>query len=213
MSSARPTFAQSSAGERTLEFSIPSQPLAAAIEAYSAATGLQVFYDGYVASDRRSTAVSGILAPDVALRILLEGTNLEAVYAGSVFAVVPATRDGRIRRGPGSPGYQPYFATIQHSIEQAFCRNPQTAPGDYRIALRFRIGFSGEVLLPELLHSTGDAQRDDVIVALLRGLNLSEPPPPNLPQPVTMLISPRPRAQTGDCSGAGAAAPSLRSGP
>lgn len=188
------------AQDKRIDFNIPAQPLSSALNAYSAVAGLQVFYDDSLASGRRSTAVSGGLASDVALRVLLEGTGLIAVFAGSAFAVVPAPRDGRASSGPGSPGYQPYFATIQHSIAQAFCRHSQTVPGDYRLALRFHIDASGEVLLAELLHSSGSAQRDQAIVDLLRGLRMAEPPPAGLPQPVTMLISPRPRSQTGDCN-------------
>jgi hypothetical protein len=47
-----------------------------ALDAYAAATGLQVLYDGALAAGRRSNAVSGVLMPDVALRVLLEETGL-----------------------------------------------------------------------------------------------------------------------------------------
>ena len=67
----------------TVDFDIGGQPLVSALDAYSAATGLQVVYDATLAGGRRAQAVKGSMAPDMALQLLLEGTGLVAVYAAT----------------------------------------------------------------------------------------------------------------------------------
>ncbi|MTD96298.1 energy transducer TonB [Hyphomicrobium sp. xq] len=182
---------------RTISFDIPSQPLAQALEDYVAATGLEVFYDSDLASGRRSTAVAGHLAADVALRVLLEGTDLTALYATNAFSVVPAAPVGP--GGEGLVSHPSYLALIQRRIEQAFCRRAVTMPGSYRLAVRFRIGMEGEVLQPELLSTSGSADRDGAIAAVLGGVHIGSGPPSGMPQPIVMLVKPLPPSQTGDC--------------
>jgi hypothetical protein len=195
-----------SKAERPILLDIPAQPLASALEAYSAAAGVEAFYDSNLAAERRSTAVKGILAPDVALRILLEGTGLTVVYATNTFTIIPVASTPQ---GDGSrlASHEPFLAIVQREVERAFCRRWETVPGQYRLALRFSIGPSGEVLYPRFLGSTGDRQRDDLIADLLGGLSVEQPPPRGLPQPITMIISPRQPAQTGDCGSADGRAP------
>jgi hypothetical protein len=183
--------------EAPASFDIPAQPLVRALDAYSTATGLMVLYDSDLAEGRRSTAVNGVLLPDVAIRVLLEGTGLVAFSAGKAFAVEPEAQP----RGADVSGAvrQPYLALVQQAIERAFCDGTETRPGEYRAALQFRIGISGEVSSPELLSSTGDRQRDRAIVELLGRVRIPRGPPPEMAQPVSMIISPRPPAQSGDC--------------
>ncbi|MGO4716223.1 STN domain-containing protein [Bradyrhizobium sp. 2TAF24] len=185
-------------------FDIGAQPLASALDVYSAATGLQVVYDATLASGRRSRAVAGSMPPDMALRILLDGSGLTAVYAATnAFTVVPAVAERRMSAA-SLDSFRPYLAAVQTSIAKAFCRSSLTTPGTYRVEFRFWIGPVGEVLQPELLTSTHDEIRDQAIAGLLRALTIGRPPPRDMPQPVAMAVSPRPPAQTGDCGAAGA---------
>jgi hypothetical protein len=186
-------------------FDIPAQPLMAALDAYGAATGLQVVYDGALVAGRRSNAVRGRMAPDAALRSLLDGTGLVVVYAApDVFSLLPARAmpPADMRR---IGDYLPYLAAVQGSIEAAFCRQPLTAPGAYRIEFSFWIDPVGRVSRAQLLGSTGERARDRTIAGLLDGLAIDRPPPPDMPQPVVMAISPRGPAETGDCGAADAA--------
>jgi hypothetical protein len=184
-------------------FDIAAQPLAAALDAYSAATGMQVIYDGALASGRRSTAVEGAMAPDRALRLLLEGTGLVVVYSASrVFTVLPKPA-APTPRAVMIDDYMPYLAAVQSSVAAAFCGHPLTAPGDYRIKLRFWIAPTGKVLQSQLVGSTNDDRRDQAIIRLLDGLTIDRPPPA-MPQPVVMAIFPRSPAETGDCGGGNA---------
>jgi hypothetical protein len=181
-----------------IDFDIAAQPLVSALDAYSAATGLQVVYDATLAEGRRAQAVRGSMAADVALQLLLEDTGLVAVYAATnAFTIVPAPAP---RQAASMRGFMPYLAAVQGRVEEAFCRSSLTAPGGYRIKFRFWIGHGGEVLQPQLLGSTDDRARDQAIAALLRSVVIGRPPPPDMPQPVMMAVSPRPPAETGDCA-------------
>jgi len=59
-----------------ITLNIPSQPLADAIYAYTAATGIEALAAGAILSDRRSSEVHGTLTADEALQALLRGTGL-----------------------------------------------------------------------------------------------------------------------------------------
>ena len=115
-----------------------------------------------------------------------------------VFTLVPkpagATGEATIEN------YMPYLASVQSSIEQTFCSEPLTAPGAYRIKLSFQIDSTGKIVQSRLLGSTDNSLRDQAIIGLLQGLTIDRPPPPGMPQPVVMAISPRPPVETGDCS-------------
>lgn len=202
--SAQNAAAQNSASiqaKAPISFEIAAQPLVSALDAYAAAAGLEVLYDSELAAGRRSTAVRGVLMPDVALRVLLEGTGLTVLYTDNAFAIVPGPSNRRNAPSSGSvrSDYMPYLALVQGAIEHAFCRQAETMPGQYRAALRFRLGTSGEVLYPQLLGSTGDQYRDRKIGELLRQVSVEQSPPPGMPQPVIMIVSPRAPAQSGDC--------------
>ncbi|HBY29275.1 MAG TPA: energy transducer TonB [Bradyrhizobium sp.] len=172
--------------------------MVSALDAYSAATGLQVVYDATLAGGRRAQAVKGSMAPDMALQLLLEGTGLGAVYAATnAFTIVPAATTPQTT---SMRSFMPYLAVVQSSVEDAFCRSALTTPGGYRIKFRFWIGHGGEVLQPQLLGSTDDSARDRAIAAMLRAVVIGRPPPPDMPQPVMMAVSPRPPSETGDCA-------------
>ena len=188
---------------KPIAFDIAAQPLQSALDAYGAATGLEVLYDSRLAAGRRSGGVAGALTPATALQTLLQGTGLRALYAGAnAFAVVPAPPVAvpPLNAAGNAAAYRQYFGVIQANIADAFCRQAETVPGAYRLALRFWIGPTGAILRPELLGSTDNAERDAAIAEALRQVTLSPPPPIGMPQPITMVVAPRRPEQTGDCS-------------
>ena len=63
-----------------IEFHIPVQPLASALQAYGQRTGIQVLYESNSAVGRSSVAVNGNFKPDAALDLLLTGTELRVKY-------------------------------------------------------------------------------------------------------------------------------------
>lgn len=190
--------AHADAKDGRLNFDIPAQPLAFALDAYATGTGIETFYDSESTRGRRSTAVKGVLAADVALRILLEGTGLAEVSSGNAFAVVASP--GKAQYGGARLSeFGSYYSVLQAGVAQAFCRHAETVPGDFRAIIRFSIGSLGELQDFRLLNSTGDLRRDAIIVDELRDVNF-DTPPPRLPQPVTMMVAPRPAERTGDCN-------------
>ena len=189
----------SARGETPIHFEIVAQPLAAALDAYARATGLQVLYDSDLAAGRRSTAVSGVVLPDVALLVLLEGTGLDIVYSDGAFAISPTPPKPRVRAREFPFERSPYLALVQAAIERAFCRQGDTMPGAYRAVVRFQIGAGGEVLLPRLLGSSGNSARDRSITDLFSHLRIERSPPSDMPQPLTLIVSPRQPARSGDC--------------
>jgi hypothetical protein len=187
-----------SAVDTRFHFDIPAQPLETALAAYMAVTAVETIYDSEVLGARRSTAVKGVLAADVALRVLLEGSGLSEISTGNAFAVVDVPRGPRYG-GARLSEFGPYYSSLQDGIARSFCRHAETVPGGFRAIIRFAIGSSGELRNLRLLNSTGDLRRDSIITDELRTVSF-EAPPANMPQPVTMMVAPRAAARTGDCA-------------
>jgi hypothetical protein len=186
---------QGGASGEGIVFDIPAQPLASALDAYSAVTGKDVFYDGTVGTGQQSAEVEGTYTPDDALRILLAGTSLLAQPSGSngySLLMAPEETGAAIAmaRTAADQSYTRYFAIIQAGIRDALCRNARTQPGSYRLLLRFWIGPSGAVQRSELKGSTGSPVRDSILAGTLRAVRFAEPPPDDMPQPITMAIYP-----------------------
>ena len=179
-------------------FNIAEQPLAAALEQYGELSGRPVFFDSSLVAGRTSTAVQGIYAPEAALRKLLDGTGLTLDYGatGQAEAFVLRAADPM----PAAPlpdnsadtqNYRDYDGLLQTRIWQAFCESPLAGPGDYRTALRFSIDAAGRIIEARLLHSTGERDRDSAVLTILQTIQLDEPPPPEMAQPIYMVILPR----------------------
>ena len=82
-----------------------------------------------------------------------------------------------------------YSAVLQATLRKALCRGEETRPGSYRFVGRLWIGPLGIVSRAELITSTGSDVRDAALLATLRGTVIGEAPPPDLPQPVTLLLA------------------------
>ena len=195
-----------------IAFNIPAQALASALQAYGQNTGVQVLYESRSAAGRRSSAVEGYFTPDVALDLLLAGTDLRVRYSrrdaitlalpeaegiGSIPPAGPlATSDlslGTLRvRGSSdndaAARLQDYSQRVQMDIQNALRKNAKTRDGDYRAVLDIWVDPVRTIERTELFRSTGDRERDTAIAATLRGLTISKPAPANMPQPVRLVI-------------------------
>ncbi len=181
-----------------LSFDIASQPLEDALYTFGAITGVEIFVDGGAVKDRRSTEVRGAFTVSQALRLLLTGTGLEAQSIGvrAITLAQPPQEQSSVAT------YKRYSALLQNAAVRRLCGEGEATPSDlgsYRIAMQMWLNESGGVRDVELLSSTGDRTRDDRIRDLLRGIH-TERPPPMLPQPVVMVILPRPPRESGDCA-------------
>lgn len=195
-------LARSGSPEPEIHFDIPAQALAQALDAYSAATGREVFYDGASGAGRRSAEVKGAFTPDDALKILLSGTEFVVSSNGSsgytlLHAPEKSARVVAAARMASDRQYTRYFAIIQANIRTALCRNAETRPGAERFLFKFWIAPSGAVARSELTGPAGNQARDTALVATLQSLIFDEPPPALMPQPITMVVFPRDAAACG----------------
>lgn len=184
--------------EHEVRYGIPAQTLAGALNAYAAASSVQVLYETSLVAGRKSASVSGDLAPSVALQRLLAGTGLVARQTDvDAVTVVPADREAALRLPSGDE--QTLMAALQVGILDALCKSELTRPGNFRIALQLWINPVGTVRHAVLLGSTGDFRRDDALVLALRRVTLAGMAPAKVAQPVTMVIAPRGRDQPREC--------------
>ena len=78
-----PAVAQQAPSEAEQDFAIPAGPLAQALQAYSAATGIQLVYSSDLVAGANSPGVTGHMARTEALGRLLAGTGLTAGLSGN----------------------------------------------------------------------------------------------------------------------------------
>lgn len=176
-------------------FDIPSLPLEDALYAFGAATGIEVYADGAALAGKRSTAVSGALLPDRALRALLSGTGLDARTIGPrAITLAPRRDDNAI--------YRQYSAVLQQAALRQLCSEGGTDLGSYRVATAIWLDPDGRVRRLELLSSTGDPTRDRMLHDRLMGVRAGDIPS-TLPQPVVMVMLPRDAADRTGCGRGG----------
>jgi hypothetical protein len=180
-----------------VQFAIAAQPLAAALDAYSAVSGLELYYDGDLAAGRRSHRIEGRLVPEVALRELLTGSGLVARATGpNSFTLAPVSA-ARF----GSAIHQSYFALIQSRVSHALCAHPDTRPGQVDLLLQVWIASTGTVQRAQLLDAPDGNKRESAFAAALRGVSIGVAPPAELPQPVTMAVLARTGGEPTGCGG------------
>jgi hypothetical protein len=197
------------ASQQVVAFNIPQQPLATALDSFSATTGVVGLYQARLAMGRVSKPVNGQFTPGVALALLLDDTGLEAEYAAAAaFVLVPAhgTLSNRVAGAVAQAALAPqdmtqrgYSALLQARINDALCAGTVTRPGEYRVALNFRVGADGVIQNFGLLGSSGDAQRDEAIAQALRALPVGRAAPAHMPQPFTMVVLPTSSGGAIDC--------------
>jgi hypothetical protein len=188
--------------ERT-SFDIPAQALMTALRAYSERTGVSVLFDDSLVRNRRSPGVSGSYGPPEALQRLLDGTGLAAHYASPrAFTLMPEAAPAAANESDSSEdtvASDRFAGRLQASLVRSLCSSEKTHPGRYRLAMQLWLDAAGAVTRTQLLSSTGNAARDSQIESLAAGIVVGEMPV-GMPQPVTILLLPRPAEQPFDCS-------------
>lgn len=185
-------------------FDIPAQDLAQALDSYGEASGMAVLVDRELTRGRRSAPLKGHFSVKQGLSRLLAGSGLMALHAGdNAFTVLPA----RLDDDTFAPGNAPqrerqssFAAKLQETLGRVLCDHPATRAKNFRAAMQLWISPSGRVEHSRLLASTGDLNRDDVLIGSLGQLRIDQPPPSSLAQPVTVLILPKASGEKG-CSG------------
>ncbi|PIF13033.1 TonB C-terminal domain-containing protein [Janthinobacterium sp. 13] len=184
-----------------LAFSIPAQPLNAALNQYADITGQPALFSSDIAHARTSTAVYGHHSAEAALRILLEGTGLVADRRssglGQTFilkeaAVASAAPASTLPRNGMAELFSEdgYAGLVQMRIWQALCSDARTRPGNYTSLLRFYLETDGRIGGVRLLGSSGDPRRDAALLHAVRGVRVGRLPPAAIArQPLTMMVA------------------------
>ena len=182
-------------------FDIPSQPLATALSAYGAIAGVQVLYETDLAVDRRSAALKGSFTQEAALQALLAGTGLVGRRTDvDAITIAPESREQSGSAAHIAPDGR-FLGALQAGILGALCGNTDTRPGGYRMALQLWITSAGILQRASLLGSTGNAHRDEALIARLQNVRIAVSPPAGMTQPITLAIVPRSPLQSPECGG------------
>ncbi|PIF10791.1 secretin/TonB-like protein [Janthinobacterium sp. 13] len=190
----------------TLRFDLPAQPLDAALVAFGEVTGYSVLVSSQLAAGRVAAPVRGDYTPAEALQRLLAGTQLGARFSGSNAFTLLALADAPVAPAPvpaeAAPAALPlqgYAAILQRSLTRALCRLHPDAFGRYRLAFQLWLDERGKVRAVHVLEPSGVEQRDRAVLQRLRSLLMDGAPPAGLPQPLTILLTPRPDPDA-DCA-------------
>lgn len=198
-------------------YNIPSQALSPALEAYAAASSLQIIYDKPADADLYVGGVTGCMDRTVALRILLQGTGLVVRFynaqdvvlglANTALAskadttppiptnipILPIRElDVHAARMPDMHANWLYANMIENIIRTALLRDPATRDRNYLVGIQIWIRTSGMVDRFSLVSPSGDRHLDDAVTAVLRSIAVHQLPPPELAQPITVWIRSRP---------------------
>lgn len=192
-------------------FQIPPQPLSHALEAYARASGIEVLYESKIVETVQSSDVEGTFAPEMALRMLLSGTDLQVRYTRQ--NAITLSLPPEVDLPPASPladadlsldtlqvkGYEHadvqalrvFSEAVQLDIEKALRENLRTRAGSYSTKVKLWVDASQKIHGVSVIASTGDPDRDASIPHVLQGLILSRAPPANTPQPIQVTITVR----------------------
>lgn len=178
-------------------FDIPAQPLASALEHYSAVTGKDLLYNSNLASGRISKRVHGSMPSDAALILLLGDSGLSTRHlANGSILLSPAPVELEART---SLAVADYYGRIQAVLRGTLCREDKARPGSYRIVLRMSIDAHGRLTRYEQFGSGGSTEADAAIRRALGQLDFGAAPPAELRQPIVMAILPKAPGVTMGC--------------
>ncbi len=187
------------AQEDRLDFDIPAQALATALEQYGKVSGLNGLYDSNLLIDRRSVAVRGRMSSNVAIATLLQGTGLVAVRATPTSFTLSRVSAEAIAQ-EGQQEQLAYYGRIQASLQAALCNAGDAQPGSYRIGMRLWIDSTGQVTHHERVTSSGSTKTDASIDAAVERMHIEMSPPPGAAQPVAIVVRPQAAGVTMTCA-------------
>lgn len=120
------------------------------------------------------------------------GTGIKG-EGGDNYGLSDKAGNGRIG-GNGGNGtkWGTYASRLQARIQQALQQNRKTRSANMSVKVRVWPDPSGRIRRAQLAESTGDASLDGALRdEVLTGLQLNEPPPSDMPAPVTLRVTAR----------------------
>ncbi|WP_319797410.1 TonB-dependent receptor [Nitrobacter sp.] len=136
--------AQAQQTARTVQFSIPAQPLSSAVDAFSRVTGWQVGYSSDIARSTTTRAVSGAMTPAQALQTMVAGTGVTVSITGPASAALVSSA-----ANAGSGGANVAGAISLDTIDVQGAGNPNStmtpmpAYAGGQVATGGQVGFFG----------------------------------------------------------------------
>jgi TonB family protein len=94
--------------------------------------------------------------------------------------------------GGGSGGFGTYTTRLAGLLRERLNEDQALRRANVQVRVRLWLDAAGTVARCRLTDTTGDAELDRLLVAKISGASFGgEPPPPELPQPITILIRSR----------------------
>src|ERR1700761_1090405 len=194
---------------REYAFSIAPLPLDNALDLYRKTTGIKLFYDSQLVSDRRSSGVVGRYSADEALSALLANTNLYFVRtAHDIVTLVPMTIAPLEASAASSPAkltlqtlhveapsramyevnHYIYGSIVEGAIRGALQQERSLKEHRYSADILIWVSRGGSLQHFQLANSTGNPSVDNKIEHVLGKVVIQEAPPTDLPQPLHVRI-------------------------
>ncbi len=193
--------------ELPVTFAIPSQRLETALKAFASAARVELFYESSVIAGQQSFSIHGTFAPEVAMRMMLQGTGLSSTSfdRGTITILSPAAKGQEpadLKRARlGVAEFSPYLALVQTSLDQTLCHAPVAAGDPDELFARLWISPVGGVQRADLLSGTGSAERDRFYLTVLATVSIGERPPAAMPQPINLMLMPKKTRRSAACLG------------
>ena len=116
------------------------------------------------------------------------GTVNNEYKGGAVNTKIGGTGSGSAKRQQ----YNWFAGLIESKIHEALAKDPKLSVGSYKVLLNIWLTPEGKIQEYKLAGSSGDAETDDRIKAVMDALPpLTEPPPEDMPQPVKLRMTAR----------------------
>jgi protein TonB len=115
------------------------------------------------------------------------GLDAEGTAGGDAFGLA-ARHGGADLLGTGTAIFGHYTSLLKDAIQDRLSENEKVRHGSYSAAVRVWINSDGSVLRAVLVQSTGKRDLDSVIEREARLARVGEPPPLEMPQPITLKI-------------------------
>ena len=124
------------------------------------------------------------------------GTSIKGDGPPDGFGLSGNRNGGGTGRGLGGSGtarsrWGWYAAKVQSGISEALRRDPKIREAVLNGKVRVWPDATGRITRSKLDTGTGDAALDAAIIRTLSGVQLSEPPPADMPSPIILRISAR----------------------
>ena len=120
------------------------------------------------------------------------GTGIKG-EGGDNYGLGDKPGSGRIGGSQGNGSKWGWYASqMQSRIQQALQQNRKTRSANMSVKVRVWPDPSGRIRRAQLAESTGDPSLDGVLRdEVLTGLQLNEPPPGDMPAPITLRVTAR----------------------